>query len=182
MMPASPKTSSRSVWFLVGPFDTNETIRYLPVYRVPFQIGRRQDLALSLCCNTVSNVHAEITEAGQSLVLRDLGSTNGTYVNGRRITGPVTLHKDDLVQFANVAFRVQQQTAANDSHTVQENVCDRALALVQFDRLMAEHAVTPFFQPIVSMATGQVVSYEALGAAGSSGWRCPPRCFAWPRS
>ncbi len=85
-------------------------------------------------------------------MLRDLGSTNGTYVNGQRITAPVALHEDDLVQFANMAFRVRQQAAARQSHTVQENACDRALALVQFDKLMAEHAVTPFFQPIVSMA------------------------------
>lgn len=177
MMSANSKTPSRSVWFLVGPFDTNETVRYLPIYTAPFQIGRRQDLALTLRCNTVSNVHAEIAEAGQSLVLRDLASTNGTYVNGRRITGPVTLHEDDLVQFANVAFRVQQQSAADDPNTVQENVCDRALALVQFDKLMAEHAVTPFFQPIVAMTTNEVIGYEALARSRLFGLEMPAEMF-----
>ena len=87
MMAAGALASGNAVWFLIGPFDSGETIRYLPIYSVPFAIGRRQDLALSLTCKTVSSLHAEITEAGESLVLRDLGSTNGTYVNGKRITG-----------------------------------------------------------------------------------------------
>ena len=177
MISANSKISSHSVWFLVGPFDTNETIRYLPIYTMPFRIGRRQDLALSLCCNTVSNIHAEITETDQSLVLRDLGSTNGTYVNGQRIARPVILHEEDLVQFANVAFRVQQQTAADDPHTVQANACDRAMALVQFDKLMSEHAVTPFFQPIVSLATMEVVGYEALGRSPLFGLETPAEMF-----
>ncbi len=178
VMLANSKTASSSVWFLVGPFDSHETVRYLPIYRLPFQIGRRQDLALSLCCKTVSNLHAEIAEAGESLMIRDLGSTNGTYVNGRRITGPVPLHREDLVQFANVAYRVQQQTAADTGlNTVQESACDRALALVQFDKLMAEHAVTPHFQPIVSMATQEVFGYEALGRSRLFGLEMPAEMF-----
>ena len=47
MMSAGLTASSRSVWFLVGPYDSKETVRYLPIYTLPFQIGRRQDLALS---------------------------------------------------------------------------------------------------------------------------------------
>ena len=165
------------MWFLVGPFDGAETIRYLPIYTVPFQIGRRQDLALSLCCNTVSSVHAEISGRDETLVLRDLGSTNGTYVNGRRITDEVTLREDDLVQFANMAFRVRQQAASDNPHTVQENVCDRALALVQFDKLMAEHAVTPFFQPIVTLPDREIVGYEVLGRSRLFGLETPEQMF-----
>ena len=78
-------------------------------------------------------------------------------MNGRRITGAVVLQADDLVQFANVAFRIQKQTATDNSHTVQVDSCDRALALVQFDKLMTDHAVTPLFQPIVLMADAQTI-------------------------
>lgn len=176
MSPES-KTSASAVWFLIGPFDSTETVRYLPVYTLPFGIGRRQDLALSLSCKTVSNLHAEIIEAGRSLVLHDLESTNGTYVNGARITGPVALREDDLVQFANMAFRVRRQTVSESQHTVQEDACDRALALVQFDKLMAEHAVTPFFQPIISMRTKEVVSFEVLGRSRLFGLETPKEMF-----
>ena len=135
--------ATKAVWFLVGPFDSAETTRYMPIYTLPFVVGRREDAALSLNCKTVSAQHAEITEAGGSLVLRDLGSTNGTYVNGRRIAEPVGLQPDDIVQFANLAFRVRRQSAREGQRTVTESSCDRALALAQFDRLMADHAVTP---------------------------------------
>jgi EAL domain-containing protein (putative c-di-GMP-specific phosphodiesterase class I) len=175
---ATPTIASQNaVWFLVGPLDSTETTRCLPIYTVPFVIGRREDLPLSLSCKTVSTVHAEIIEAKGALTLRDLGSTNGTYVNGQRISGAVTLGRDDLVQFANMAFRVQQHAAPNNTQTVQENVYDRAMALVQFDKLMAERAVTPFFQPIVAIPTKEVMSYEVLGRSRMFGLEMPHEMF-----
>ncbi|HUY32751.1 MAG TPA: EAL domain-containing protein [Pirellulales bacterium] len=166
-----------AVWFLVGPLDQAETTRYLPVHTLPFVIGRRQNLALTLPSMTVSGEHAEIAEAGGALLLRDLGSTNGTYVNGRRVSEAVALREDDLVQFANMAFRICRQAAHYDTHTVHENVCDRAMALVQFDKLMADRAATPFFQPIVSMTTSEVVAYEVLGRSRLFGLETPKDMF-----
>jgi EAL domain-containing protein (putative c-di-GMP-specific phosphodiesterase class I) len=177
MTPGKPIASANTVWFLVGPFDSTETPRHLPIYTFPFLIGRREDLPLPLACKTVSGLHAEISEAGGRLVLRDLGSTNGTYVNGRRITAPVTLAEDDLVQFANMAFRVRQQAGHRNTQTVQENVYDRAMALVQFDKLMSQRAVTPFFQPIVALPTKQIVAYEVLGRSRLFGLETPKEMF-----
>jgi len=166
-----------AVWFLVGPLDEAETTRYLPVHTVPFVVGRRQDLALSLPSMAVSGEHAEITEAGGVLLLRDLQSTNGTYVNGRRVSAPIALGEDDLVQFANMAFRVCRQAAHHETHTVHQDVCDRAMALVQFDKLMAERAATPFFQPIVSFTSKDVVAYEILGRSRLFGLETPKDMF-----
>ena len=176
MMPGK-NARGGEVWFLVGPYDSADTVRYLPVYTLPFVIGRREDLTLSLSYRTVSGVHAEIVEAGKSLVLRDLGSTNGTYVNGKRVTEPVELREDDLVQFANIAFRVRQQASHERSQTIQENACDLALALVQFDKLMAERAVSPFFQPIVTLATREVQAYEVLARSRLFGLETPKEMF-----
>lgn len=176
-MVESATISASATWFLIGPFDSAETTRYLPIYTLPFVIGRQPGLALSLSSKTVSSLHAEIVEAGASLVLRDLGSTNGTYVNGRRLTGTVALHHDDLVQFANMAFRVQRQAASNSQHTTCEDSCDRALALAQFDKLMADRAVTPFFQPIVLMAGGEVMAYEVLARSRLFGLETPKEMF-----
>ena len=176
-MQAKGILSANAVWFLVGPFDSAEPTRCVPLYTMPFVIGRRQDLTMSLPCRAVSNLHAEITENDGSLVLRDLGSTNGTYVNGQRISEAVTLHDDDLVQFANMVFRVRQQTAVGSTHTVQENFCDQALALIQFDKLMAEKAVTPFFQPIVSIPAKEIIGYEILARSRLFGLETPKEMF-----
>ena len=176
MLPA-PVTSANAVWFLVGPFDCAETVRHLPIYTFPFLIGRRQDLPLSLSYKTVSTLHAEITEVGRSLVIRDLGSTNGTYVNGRRVTEPVVLAQDDLVQFANLPFRVRVQSTEDSPHTVHESAGDRALALVLFDKLMTEHAVTPFLQPIIDLKDRKTLAYEVLARSRLFGLEMPGDMF-----
>jgi EAL domain-containing protein (putative c-di-GMP-specific phosphodiesterase class I) len=166
-----------AVWFLVGPFDSAETVRHMPIHTSPFLIGRRPDLPLSLSCKTVSNVHAEITEVGSALVIRDLGSTNGTYVNGRRVKEPVALVEDDLVQFANLPFRVRVQSTEDSPHTVRDSTCDQALALVLFDKLMSEHAVTPFLQPIVDLRDRKTVGYEVLARSRLFGLETPKDMF-----
>jgi EAL domain-containing protein (putative c-di-GMP-specific phosphodiesterase class I) len=176
-MQAKGTLSASAVWFLVGPFDSDEPSRCVPIYTLPFVVGRRPDLTLSLACRAVSNLHAEITEHDGTLFLRDLGSTNGTYVNGQRISTAVALHNDDLVQFANVVFRVRQQSAVGSTNTVQEDFCDQALALIQFDKLMAEKAVTPFFQPIVSMPAREIVAYEVLARSRLFGLETPKEMF-----
>ncbi len=182
-MSSASVLSANAVWFLVGPFDSAEAVRHMPIYTFPFLIGRRQDLPLSLTSKTISTVHAEITEVGGApgtpgrLVLRDLGSTNGTYVNGRRLKEPVALAEDDLVQFANLPFRVRVQSAEDSPHTVHESACDRALALVLFDKLMSEHAVTPFVQPIVSLQDRRTVAYEVLARSRLFGLEMPKDMF-----
>ena len=176
-MTAASATSGSAVWFLVGPFDSADTVRHLPVYTFPFLIGRRQDLPLSLACKTVSTLHAEIIEVGNALVIRDLSSTNGTYVNGRRLTEPVALAEDDLVQFANLPFRIRMQSTDDSPHTVRESACDRALALVLFDKLMTERAVTPYVQPIIDLKDRKTAGYEVLARSRLFGLETPRDMF-----
>ena len=47
----------------------------------------------------VSSRHASITATGELYVLRDLGSTNGTFVHGKRLTADHVLAHGDVVQF-----------------------------------------------------------------------------------
>jgi EAL domain-containing protein (putative c-di-GMP-specific phosphodiesterase class I) len=176
-MSSASANTSNSLWFLVGPFDQSEKVRHLPIYTFPYLIGRRQDLPLSLACKTVSNLHAEISEVGRTLVIRDLGSTNGTYVNGCRLTEPAVLAEDDLVQFANLPFRIRIQPGEENPHTVCQSACDRALSLVLFDELMAERAVTPYLQPIVNLHDRSVHAYEVLARSRLFGLEMPKEMF-----
>ena len=167
----------RSMWFLSGRLSSNESVRYLPIDSSPFLVGRRSNLNLCVGCGTVSSVHAEITATESTLILKDLGSTNGTFVNGQRITGTIELKPDDLVQFAEVPFRVQMQSVEAQAGTVCEDVYSQAMALVQFDRLMNENAVVPHFQPIVDMADESIVGYEVLGRSHIPGLETPKEMF-----
>ncbi|MGH7548681.1 MAG: FHA domain-containing protein, partial [Gemmatimonadales bacterium] len=47
----------------------------------------------------VSSRHAAIVRQGDTFVVRDLGSKNGTFVNGRRLTGEAALQDGDVIGF-----------------------------------------------------------------------------------
>ncbi|MET9730708.1 DUF1707 and FHA domain-containing protein [Streptomyces sp. NPDC006458] len=72
----------------------------------PLRIGRDPACGLRLNHETVSRLHAELTRQGGLWVLRDLGSTNGTTVNGRRVIGAAVVREGDQVGFGNMMFRL----------------------------------------------------------------------------
>ncbi len=168
---------TQALWFLCGQTADGEPVRHVPIYAFPFRVGRRGDVSLSLNFKTVSSLHAEIVESESGLVLRDLRSTNGTFVNGLRVNGELPLAQNDLVQFADVPFRVRRQSSETGGMTIATRVCDYALALVQFDQLMAHRAVTPAFQPIVDLSSGRTSAYEALGRSSVFGLEMPGAMF-----
>ena len=135
------------------------------------------DLALRLPGATVSNLHAEIIEKDGALWVRDLDSTNGTYVNSTQIQGEAILQEGDFVQFASVIFRVHREAPEGISQTHHAETCDRGLALIQFDKLMSEQAVLPFFQPIVSFTDLEPIAYEVLGRSRLFGLNEPKEMF-----
>ncbi|MFR9673198.1 FHA domain-containing protein [Streptomyces sp. TR06-5] len=72
----------------------------------PLSIGRAPGSVLRLTHHTVSRTHAQLRHTGSGWSLRDLGSSNGTWVNGRRVTGSVPVRPGDLVQFGETGFRL----------------------------------------------------------------------------
>jgi hypothetical protein len=72
----------------------------------PVLIGRDPANGLRLTHETVSRMHAELTVQGGRWILRDLGSTNGTCVNGQRVTGAVSVRDGDQVSFGRITFRL----------------------------------------------------------------------------
>ncbi|MEV7781766.1 DUF1707 and FHA domain-containing protein [Kitasatospora sp. NPDC088351] len=69
-------------------------------------IGRIPGSGLRLLDASVSRQHAELRHEGGGWVLYDLGSTNGTHVNGLRIAGGVRVRPGDQVRFGNLEFRL----------------------------------------------------------------------------
>ncbi|MDO4428774.1 MAG: FHA domain-containing protein [Atopobiaceae bacterium] len=74
----------------------------------PVVIGRSPSSDIVIDEPYVSSNHARLTLQGPALVLEDLGSTNGTLVNGRVIDQPVTLREDDEVQVGDTIMRVSR--------------------------------------------------------------------------
>jgi adenylate cyclase len=78
---------------------------------VPLIVGRAPTCDLPVFDPTISRRHAELVSEGEGVRLRDLGSSNGTFVNGAKIEQGV-LALDDLVAFGKVPFRLVAFAAA----------------------------------------------------------------------
>jgi hypothetical protein len=69
-------------------------------------IGRRPDCAIVIDEPSVSALHAEIEARNHAWYVTDLGSTNGTFVNGRQVSGSSYVESDDVVQFGRMTFQL----------------------------------------------------------------------------
>ena len=167
-----------SQWFLSGQVDESEPLRKFPIHSVPFTVGRKSDSSLCLPTGCISKNHAQITirEDG-ALMLRDLGSTNGTYLNGEAITDEVQITPDDIIQFATIVFRIGTDNVKSEGNTIAEDVCDQALAIIQFERLISDGGLYPHFQPIVNLSDQSRIGYEVLGRSRLFGLQSPYEMF-----
>ena len=69
-------------------------------------IGRHDDCVIRIRSSQVSRRHCELFEEEDKLILRDLGSSNGTFVNGKRVLGKQTLKPGDVLTIGGVTLRV----------------------------------------------------------------------------
>lgn len=70
-------------------------------------MGRSDEADVLLDDPYASEFHMRLLAQENGLVLHDLGSTNGTYVNGRRVTAPTTLRRGDSVQVGKTVMEVK---------------------------------------------------------------------------
>ena len=71
----------------------------------------------------ISRRHARIFQQGELIFIEDLGSTNGTFVNGTRISSPKQLHHGDQITLAeSTVFAFSCPTGAPGAQVVHEQV------------------------------------------------------------
>jgi hypothetical protein len=71
-------------------------------------IGRAPECAVSVDDEFASNLHSKIYQAEGRYYVEDLGSTNGTYVNGRRIHYPTELRGGDRVKIGRTVMEFRR--------------------------------------------------------------------------
>ena len=74
------------------------------------EIGRALDCDISILEPSLSRKHAELHLIGDDLVVRDLGSVNGTWVNAEKIDAEAKLKDGDVLQFDRIKFIVSSPT------------------------------------------------------------------------
>src|SRR6266568_1785419 len=114
-------------------------------------IGRQVGVYMLIDHGTVSRRHAEISYANGQYVLRDLGSSNGTFVNDRRLEprGVHILQQDDRILFGKVAYTFQFRSLTRQVKT------------------MLHQAMTGFYDPTAASPSALPSGQPILNADGS---------------
>ncbi|MEM1207584.1 MAG: EAL domain-containing protein [Acidobacteriota bacterium] len=159
------------MWYLEGFIDHERNVWRTALDRYPFCVGRRQGVDLLLSSGQISNRHAELMVRDGGVWLTDLGSTNGTFVNGHRVASSVRLDEGDHLRFARQEFRLVHigertsvgqttDTVAIDTEVLPAN----PVALErELQRMLETHDFLIHFQPLVDLGTGDLLGFEALG-------------------
>lgn len=106
-------------------------------------IGRAKSADISLpAVSSISRRHARLRYRTESVVLEDLGSTNGTYVNDTRIEDPTVLRSGDRFQVGGVHFKfLQERDVENAYHeAIHEMVVRDGLTQISNRRHFEEEA------------------------------------------
>jgi len=183
--PASAK--SRDGWYLIGCLAPEKSLSEIKIDSPTFVIGRRPEADLQIASQCVSARHAEILQIGPHLFIRDLGSTNGTYLNRQQVKTPSPIAVGDHIEIANVEFRVEFRNGSSrdprreleslKKTTQAVDILESNWVLSQFDLLMNEGLITPAYQPILSLRDGQTVGYESLARTSLVGLENPAEMF-----
>lgn len=100
-------------------------------------VGRKEDCDLMLDHKSISKLHCVVVKTDGLLLLRDLGSTNGTRVNGQRVRRAALLPNDQL-QIASLRYTVQfspdEAPPDSNEYTQQLEGKDLAKLLEKSDR------------------------------------------------
>jgi diguanylate cyclase (GGDEF)-like protein len=94
-------------------YSGNETGKRYVLDGPHMSIGRLADTAVFIDNPSVSRRHAEIETSGEVVVIRDLGSSNGTHVNETRISAPVPLKHGDLIRLGKVILKFYEHESVD---------------------------------------------------------------------
>jgi EAL domain-containing protein (putative c-di-GMP-specific phosphodiesterase class I) len=152
---------------------------------LPFTIGRGESAHLRIESSQVSREHARIVRGQGDLRIKDLGSTNGTFVNGQR-TQEARLEHGDIVHIATTEFifssglthRTQavatQVVAPREALAAQLGTTVSVVRAVRrFQEMLIHRCVRILFQPIVDLADQEVLGYAAIGGGDHELGRSP---------
>lgn len=153
----------------------------IPLRSLPFRVGRSMTCNHVISAPEISKEHAEIFCVGDQYRLRDLNSTNGTFINGYRVS-EAPLSEDDIIHVAHEEFRFIA-AATNDTDEFEAPLTEPlsrkipksiARSSQYVDELIRDKLVRILFQPIVSFDTLEPIGYEALARGTHSDLSASP--------
>jgi len=119
-------------------------------------LGRQEDCPIKIPSAQISRHHCEITAGGSGIRIRDLGSSNGTFVNGQRVE-EAPLHEGDVLAIGPMLFvmQIDGQPAQIDPEALSQRVRSASASAA------AKHKPAP-------PSTDSSAPNDASGSSGSS--------------
>jgi len=151
--------------------DGDQAGKAIDLAEFPFTVGRARDCSFVLDFTEVSRLHAQCTSDHLNIFLEDMGSTNGTFVNGRRLaTGELyRLRAGDVINFAQVnrwVFDDPATTAQVDKVQIRPGLhIDFAAARVTVGGTPLQPPLSPNQFALLAVLydnTGRIVDRDAI--------------------
>ncbi len=138
----------------------------IPLEKAILLIGRQADCDVTLTASRkISRRHCALAVVNNSVIIRDLGSTNGVTVNGQRISKEILLTWGDEVTIGDVRFRFQKEPTPMKSNparastrptgvaTINDEIGDAPVALPDEGRDFAVEPSQPRIRPVSKTAS-----------------------------
>jgi len=133
-------------------------------------VGRGRDADLVLADELVSRHHAQITPSGSGAVVEDLGSRNGTFVNGAVLHGPTRLTPGDQLQLGVTLVELRSAT----------QIAERPSAVHQVPPPLAVPPRTPDYLAGTDPDDGRDLRAGPAGSSPADGVGAPDPAAAHP--
>lgn len=158
---------------------TDEDSKWLvDIKSVPLVIGRADDCDLKLTDGLISRHHSEIHISSDLLWIRDLESTNGTYVNRNKVENAQLLVPNDTISIGKHKFKVKTNSSSISTVGQETITAKHSRELINFDlssmdlklrKLIRARNVIPHYQPLLRFSDAAEVGYEILGRIDDDG-------------
>jgi len=146
---------------------------------VPFSIGRDEATDLHIGSRRVSRRHAVIDRKGETYCIEDLDSTNGTFVNGERVS-EAKLQSGDVLAFGDAEFtftvpqlqpagcaatQVMDLSAGHGPESSPEEIIDQ---IRRMHAMLVDRCIQVQFEPVVRLDQGALFGHEAVDSLATT--------------
>jgi pSer/pThr/pTyr-binding forkhead associated (FHA) protein len=130
------------------------------------QIGRAVDNDIVITSKRVSRAHACIRQEGRKWLLEDLGSANGTFLNGERVLAPVELRDEDRIAVGEIILTYHDPDTTIREAPFPELEVDAAAGVVRLNRKMITLSPKEFTLLVyLSQHSNEVCSKDEISQA-----------------
>jgi pSer/pThr/pTyr-binding forkhead associated (FHA) protein len=149
-----------------SPFLTDPTDREHPLSGDVVIIGRAVESDIVITSRRVSREHARLRREGWRVILEDLGSTNGTFLNDERVLDPVELRDEDRIRVGDVTFVFHDPAITIRETPFPQLEVDVAAGVVRLDRRSVDLSAKEFaLLAYLYQQRGQVCSKDDIAVA-----------------